>query len=294
MNPINPSNPINPANPINSTISGIYIIYILIPILLFITCYYDVLTWMYGRYISSDSYYSHGFIIPFVSAFLIWQKRSELKVTAVDFSWWGLILIIASVLIHIAGTILYVFSISGFSIFFLALGISLFLFGKNITRIIIFPLIFLIFMCPLPLAIINVISFPMKILVAKTGTGIVSLLGIPVIRDGFNITIPNGSLLVGNPCSGLRSLISFLALGAIFAYLINILYISKLILFVSAIPIALLSNIVRVPILILISHYWGIESAAPETFWHDASGIFVFVIGFIMLFAIGRLLEWKK
>ena len=284
----------NPANPINSTISGIYIIYILIPILLFITCYYDVLTWMYGRYISSDSYYSHGFIIPFVSAFLIWQKRSELKVTAVDFSWWGLFLIIASVLIHIAGTILYVFSISGFSIFFLVSGTSLFLFGKNITRIIIFPLIFLIFMFPLPMAFISAISFPMKILVAKTGTGIVSLLGIPVIRDGFNITIPNGSLLVGNPCSGLRSLISFLALGAIFAYLINILYISKLILFVSAIPIALLSNIVRVPILILISHYWGIESAAPETFWHDASGIFVFVIGFIMLFAIGRLLEWKK
>ena len=285
-------NPSNPTNPIN--LPRALITYGFPLLLIFAICYHSTLTWMYGRYISSDSYYSHGFIIPFVSAFLIWQKRSELKVTAVDFSWWGLILIIASVLIHIAGTILYVFSISGFSIFFLVSGTSLFLFGKNITRIIIFPLIFLIFMFPLPMAFISAISFPMKILVAKTGTGIVSLLGIPVIRDGFNITIPNGSLLVGNPCSGLRSLISFLALGAIFAYLINILYISKLILFVSAIPIALLSNIVRVPILILISHYWGIESAAPETFWHDASGIFVFVIGFIMLFAIGRLLEWKK
>ena len=285
----------NPANPINSTISSVrYIICILIVILLFITCYYDVLIWMLGRYLSPDSYYSHGFIIPFISAFLIWQKRNELRVTAVDFSWWGLILIIASILIHITGTILYVFSISGFSIFFLALGTSLFLFGKNITRIIILPLIFLIFMFPLPLAIINVISFPMKMLVAKTGVGIVSLLGIPVLREGFNITIPAGNLLIDNPCSGLRSLISFLALGAIFAYLINISYISKLIFFVSAIPIALLSNIVRVPILILISHCWGIESAAPETFWHDASGIFVFVIGFIMLFATGRLLKWKK
>lgn len=264
-----------------------------IPILLigFVACYHDVLAWMYGRYISSDSYYSHGFLIPFVSAFLIWQKRSDLKVTAVEFSWWGLILIIASVLIHIAGTILYVFSISGFSIFFLVSGTSLFLFGKNITRIIIFPLIFLIFMFPLPLAFITTISFPMKMLVAKVGVWIVNNLGIPTFREGFHITIPAGSLLVGNPCSGLRSLISFLALGAVFAYLIDMSNIRKLILFVSAIPIALLSNIVRVPILILISNFWGMEAAAPESFWHDASGVFVFVVGSLLLFTTERLLK---
>jgi len=277
----------------NSTISGIYIIYILISVLLFIACYHDVLGWMYGRYMGSDSYYSHGFIVPFVSAFLIWQKRNELRVTAVEFSWWGLILILVAALIHIAGTILYVFSLSGFSIFFFILGTSLFLFGRNITRIIIFPLVFLIFMFPLPQAFIGVISFPMKMLVAKAGVWIVNNVGIPAFREGFHISIPAGSLLVGNPCSGLRSLISFLALGAVYAYLIRMSNLKKWLLFLLSIPIALLSNIIRVPILIMISHFWSLSAAAPDSFWHDASGVFVFIIGLVMLFYSGKLLEWK-
>ena len=147
---------------INSTISGIYIIYILIPVLLFIACYHDVLTWMYGRCSSVDSYYSHAFLIPFVSGFLIWKKRQRLKSMTPEISLWGLIIITFAVLMHIAGTILYVFSISGFSIFFLAIGSSLFLFGRKITSEIKFPLSFLIFMFPLPLAILTAVSFPMK------------------------------------------------------------------------------------------------------------------------------------
>ncbi len=266
-----------------------------IPILLicFIACYYDVLTWIYSRYMSPESYYSHGFIIPFISGYLIWQNREELGKTSVKKSWWGFFLIIFSVLVHIAGTILYVFSLSGFSIFLLIFGITLFLFGKNITGIILFPLGYLILMLPLPMALIGSISFPMKMFVAKAGAEIISILGIPISREGFHITIPAGSLLVGNPCSGLRSLISFLALGAILAYLSNISGIKKYLLFFLSFPVAILSNVIRVPILILISHFWGLSAAAPDSFWHGASGVFVFILGGSALFCIGKLLEWK-
>lgn len=242
----------------------------------------------------SDSYYSHGFLIPIISGFLIWQKRKQIEETEFVFSWWGLWFILAAVLIHLLGTILYVFSISGFSIFFLIIGLSLFIFGRNITRIIFFPLIFLIFMFPVPEAFISTISFPMKMLVAKTGVDIVSFLGIPTFREGFNISIPAGNLLVGNPCSGLRSLISFMALGSVFAYIIDFSLTKKIALFLLSIPIAILSNIVRVPILILISHFWGLEAAAPDTFWHTASGVFVFVIGLAMLYMAGRILQWES
>jgi len=266
------------------------LICISIAIALFILCYHEVISWWYIRCSSADSYYSHGFLIPFVSGFLIWQKKNELKNIKPDGSLWGLGLIFFSVLIHLSGTILYVFSVSGFSIFFLIIGITLFIYGRQITQTILFPLGFTIFMFPLPLAFINKISFPMKMLVAKSGTLIVSLIGIPVLREGFHIIIPAGDLLVGNPCSGLRSLISFLALGALFAYMINTSNLKKWLLFILAVPVALLSNIVRVPILILISHYWGLEAAAPESFWHDASGIFVFILGFILLFTAGKIL----
>jgi len=270
-----------------------HIIYPSIVLLLFAACYHSTLSWMYVRFMSQDSYYSHGFIVPIVSGYLIWRKRTIFKERDPEVSWWGLVLIIASVLIHVTGTVLYVFSLSGFSIFFLILGTSLFIFGKDITRVILFPLVFLIFMFPLPLAFISAISFPMKLLVAKVGVWIVDSLGIPALREGFHITIPAGSLLVGNPCSGLRSLISFLALGAILAYLSGTSNIRKWILFFFSIPIALLSNIIRVPILILISHYWGLEVASPDSFWHNASGVFVFIVGILSMFYTGRLLEWK-
>ena len=120
--------------------------------IIFITAYHSTLMWMYGRYMSTDSYYSHGFLIPFVTAFLIWQKRKQIEETEFVFSWWGLWFILAAVLVHLLGTILYVFSISGFSIFFLVIGIVLFIFGKKITCVIFFPLIYLVFMFPVPKA----------------------------------------------------------------------------------------------------------------------------------------------
>ena len=271
-----------------------HLIFVPITVLLFIICYYDTLIWMYDRYMASDSYYSHGFIVPFVSGFFIWLKREELNAEKAEYSRFGLILIILAAIVHVLGIILYVYSISGFSIFILIFGVTLFLFGWKISSIIFFPLVFFIFMFPMPLAIISAISFPMKMLVAKAGVEIVRLLGIPVFREGFNISIPAGDLLVGNPCSGLRSLIAFLALGSVFAYMSSMSHVKKWVLFFLTVPIAIFSNMVRVPILILISHYWGLEAASTDSIWHDASGVFVFVIGLIMLFYSGRILEWKQ
>ncbi len=262
-------------------------------VVLFIASYHETLAWMYGRYTSPESYYSHGFLVPFVTAYLIWRKREQLGNEPATFSWWGLVLTVGGLLVHVFGTVIYVFSVSGFSIFLLILGMSLFLFGRRITRIILFPLAFTIFMFPLPSAFISIVSFPLKLFVAKSGAWIAGLMGIPIYLEGFYITIPAGSLLVGNPCSGLRSLITFLALGSILAYLSPVsLWRRGLILFLS-VPTAIVSNVIRVPLLIVISHYWGLEAARPEGFWHDASGIMVFVIGFILLVSFVRLLEWK-
>ncbi len=274
--------------------AGTHLIFVPILLVLFIACYYKELVWMYGRYMNTDSYYSHGFMVPFVTGYFIWLKKDELREVHFESSLLGLLLIVLALMMHITGTVLYVFSISGFSIFFLILGASLFLLGRDAVGRILFPLVFLIFMFPLPRAAINAVSFPMKMLVAKISVELIELMGIPIFREGFNITIPAGSLLVGNPCSGLRSLIAFLALGSVFAYLSDIPKPLKLLLFLLTVPIALLSNMIRVPILILISHHWGLEAAAPESVWHTASGVFVFAVGFVLLLLIGKLFEWKS
>jgi len=238
---------------------------------------------MYGRYISSDSYYSHGFIIPFVSGYLIWLKREELKATQVSTTWFGFCLVILAALLHLFGTAVYIFSVSGFSIWMLLVGSCLFVFGWKKTKKIAFPLLFLGFMFPVPLAFITIISFPLKMLAANYGVKLVELTGIPVFREGFNIIIPQGTLLVGNPCSGLRSLIAFLALGSLFAYMSNLSIARKWALFFLSVPVALLSNLIRVPILILWSYKYGLAAAASDTLVHTLSGFVVFVLGFMLL-----------
>ena len=275
--------------------SATVFICILIFLSLFIVCYHATLAWMYIRCRGIDSYYSHAFLIPIVSAWLIWQKRDQLKVLHPEISWLGLIIIGFAALLHIFGTILYVFSVSGFSIFFLIIGTVLFLFGKEITKAIGFPLAFLIFMFPLPLAVLTAIAFPLKVLAARTGVQIVEWFGIPVIREGFNIIIPGGNLVVvGNPCSGLRSLIAFMALGAVLAYLVDASVPKKVILFLLSIPIAILSNIIRVPILILVSHYYGLKAASPESVWHVATGMLVFIVGFMLFLTASKCLRWQR
>lgn len=257
---------------------------------LVIVGYSDIFVWMYGRYMGEDSYYSHGFLIPIVTAYLIWLKREKLQELSPKSSSLGFLLVVLAILMHVFGTAVYVFSISGFTLWILVVGISLALYGQEITRIILFPLCFLLFMFPLPSAMITMISFPLKVLVANIGVKIASLMGIPLLLEGFVITIPQGQLLVGNPCSGLRSLIAFLAMGALFAYFSHLSKARKIILFVLAVPIAIASNLVRVPILIFWSYKWGLESAAPDTLVHTGSGFVVFILGILLLMAAQRLL----
>lgn len=134
----------------------------------------------------------------------------------------------------------------------------------------------------------------MKKAVAAASVYLAGLSGVPIFRQGFQITIPAGNLLVDNPCSGLRSMISFLALGAFLAYLGRLSFAGRVILFVSAVPVALLTNMLRVSMLIMISHYWGIAAASPETMVHNASGVVAFILGFFLLAQGGALLEWKR
>jgi len=261
--------------------------------LLMALAYQTTLVWLYSRYMAADTYYSHGFFVPLVSLYFLYKLKEQFITKELKMSKAGFIVILFSVILHIVGTVLYVFSVSGFSLFFLVIGVSLFLFGSERTKVAWFPLLFLIFMFPLPLAVIELISFPLKIFAAKAGVWLVGLSGVPVYGEGFNIFIPAGRLLVGNPCSGLRSLIAFLAIGAILAYVSPFSINRKLILFAFAAPVALLSNIIRIPILVLVSHHWGLEAARPETLVHQGSGILVFVLGFLMLLFLEKVLKWQ-
>ena len=267
------------------------IIFLTLSFACFVYAFHGTFLWLYERYTNPDSHYSHGFLIPLITGYLIWRKRDELKNTVLSNSRIGLVLIVLALLIHIGSIWTHVFFTSGFSILLLLVGIILYLFGPEFTKKISFPLGFLIFMFPLPMGAISVFSFPLKLMVANLGTSLLSLFGFPIFREGAIVHLARTTLTIDDPCSGIRSLISLLALGALIAYISKTSILRKVILFVSAIPIAIFTNVLRVCALILAANWLGSQWAMPEHWFHTASGMGVFGISMVLIFLTMRALE---
>lgn len=267
------------------------IIKIIIVALLVVGIFVPAMISMAGRFTAADSYYSHGFLVPLVSAFLIWRKRKKLKELPIESSQAGLWILTGGLLLHIISTLLKINFGSYLAIIAVLEGLILYLFGKNINRQVIFPIAFLIFMVPLPSVVIIGISFKMKIFAAQIASYLANLIGISAVRDGSTIYLPNGQLMVGDPCSGLRSLISLLALGALFTQFVKGSAAKKNALFISAIPIALLSNMLRIIMLLWVTYVYGERAALG--FFHDFTGMLVFVFAFLGLIFATRILKCR-
>ncbi|MRR14202.1 exosortase, partial [archaeon] len=199
-----------------------YIIPCILLISAFCACFSTTFQWLHYKYELPESYYSHGYLIPFVSLYLIYINKEELKNVAVSSSLWGLILIFVALGVHYLGVIGAVNFISGFAIQLYVIGCSLYLLGNQITKKILFPLLFLAFMFPVPDEFLNIVALPIKSLATTFALMIVDILDIPYIRDGFNVHLSNAVYLVGTPCNGIRSLISFFALGFLIIHILRL------------------------------------------------------------------------
>lgn len=254
-----------------------------------IVAYIPTFIWMADRWNSKDSYYNHGILVPFISLFIVWLKREKLsKVSLVPVNA-GWIPFGAGIIIHAISALLRVYFTSGFSLLLTIPGLVLLFFGKKFLKELLFPILFLVSMMPLPLVTIANISFRLKIFAAQISTAALNGMGISAIREGSVIKTMHAYLMVEDPCSGIRSLIALISLGALMAYFSNTSKIKKTILFLSAVPIAIGSNIIRIITLALASEMYG-SKFATGTF-HDVMGILVFVFAFLGLSLVGKALE---
>ena len=231
-----------------------------------------------------DDNFSHGFLIPFITGFLIWQKRDQLKSEKLKASNWGLLIIAMGMLLHIAGTagaemftmrMAIVVTLTGLCFFY-------YFFGSKITISVIVPLAYLMFMIPIPAIIWNKIAFPLQLFAAKLSAQFIQFIDIPVLRQGNILQLPNTTLEVVDACSGLRSLTSLLALSAAFAYMVPLNNLGKWLLFGSAIPIAIIVNIVRLTVTAVLARYIGPETA--QGFLHELSGMVIFIAALVFLY----------
>ncbi len=253
--------------------------------------YSETFLWLYERYTNPDSHYSHGFLIPLISGYLFWKKIKENPGIRESGSKIGFLLIVLALMIHIGSVWTHIYFTSGFSMWLFAIGATLYLMGPAFTRKMSFPLAFLIFMFPLPMGAMDAVSFPLKLMVSSLAASFLKVFGSTIFIEGNVVHLAKTTLTIDDPCSGIRSLISLLALGALLAHFSKTTRVKKAGLFLVSIPIAIFTNVLRVCALILAANWLGGEWAMPEHWFHTASGMGVFGISLILLFTAMKGLE---
>jgi exosortase len=230
--------------------------------------------------------YSHGFLVPFFVAFLIWDKRKVLQSTPIHQSWLGVPLVVFSLAVLILGIYGVELFTSRMSFIFLMAGLIWTFFGWAMVRALRFPLLVLVLAIPFPAILFNQITFPLQLLASRIASDVLPLLGVPTLHEGNVIELPVMKLEVAEACSGIRSLMSLFTLAVFYGYFLERTTKRRVILALASIPIAVTANVARIVGTGLCVQYWDPEKALG--FFHEFSGWVMFVISLACLYLVHR------
>ena len=250
---------------------------------LLIAIYWSVVTKLvYDWYTQPD--FSHGFLVPLFSAYLVWTKRETLRKTPVRQSWAGVPLILLGIVTLFLGIYGAELFLARLSLLMLLGGLIWALAGREMLRELRFPLLALLLGIPWPKVIYNQITFPLQILASKLASAALPLFGVPVMRDGNIIQLPSMPLEVAEACSGIRSLMSLFTAAVFYGYFLEPSAKRRVILALAAIPIAVFANGARIVGTGLAVQYWDPDKALG--FFHEFSGWLIFVVSLILLYLL--------
>ena len=252
--------------------------------------FWPTLLWLNERFFEENSYYGHGWLIPPAIAFLLYQRRDIIIQNRPRPGWYGLVILIPGLLLHLFARFFGINFLSGLSLPIIIFGLVLTQWGWGRGRYILGPLLLTVFMIPLPGIWLISIVFQLKLYSAAIGVALGRILGITIIHNGIEIVLPTAPpgeiLTIGDPCSGLRSLISFATLGGFFSLLIPLTMGRRAIIFLSAIALAPISNILRVVGLIVLRQTVGPGILSGP--WHIILGVLIFFLCFLVLLQVIR------
>ena len=233
--------------------------------------------------------YSHGFLVPLFSLFLLWDKRKQIAATPVRPSWGGLPLVILGLTILIFGVFGADLFTSRISFVVLLTGLVWTFFGSQMLREVIFPILVLLLAIPFPAIVFNQITFPLQLLASRMASMILPLLGVPVLQEGNVIELPVMKLEVAEACSGIRSLMSLFTLAVFYGYFLERTTWRRGVLALASIPIAVAANVARIVGTGLCVQYW--DPAKALGFFHEFSGWVMFVISLACLYLVHRIMK---
>src|SRR5882757_5884461 len=255
--------------------------------------YAEILARLFTQWVN-DKNFQHGFFVPAFSLFLLWKNRKNLQKIAPIPSWSGLPLIIGGLFLLMLGDFGAELFLARISLLFLAAGLIILFHGWPLFRAVLFPWAVLILMIPIPVIVLQKVTFPLQILASKLASTVLPWLGVVVHREGNVIELATKKIEVVAACSGIRSLLTLLTLAIIYGYLLEDRKWVRVVLAIAAVPIAVVANSLRIVGTGLLIQYWDPEKA--EGFFHFFEGWLIFVVSLIMLFALhGVIIRiWKK
>ncbi len=255
---------------------------VVIAFALLILVFRDGLRVMVEWWLSREEY-SHGILIPFISCFLIWQKRYELIGANLKGEVSGLIAVLAGIGLLVVGELATIYSVIQYGFIVTLIGMFVSFIGWRGVRVLWAPLIFLVFMVPLPNFFYNSLSSELQLISSQLGVAVIRLFGISVYLEGNVIDLGGYQLQVVEACSGLRYLFPLTSLAFLCAYLYKGPIWQRLIIFLSSIPITIFMNSFRIGVIGVLVEYWGTSMA--EGFLHDFEGWIVFMASLGLLLA---------
>ncbi len=253
--------------------------------LLYLPAYIDLSTTVW----TTDEQ-GHGPIILAVSAWLLYSKRHELAAAPFNpVPWLGWPLLVFALALYALGRSQDIIMFEIGSQIALLIALLLLFKGVRALRIAWFALFFLLFMIPLPEALVAAVTGPLKSAVSAVATNVLYSLGYPVARSGVIISVGPYQLLVADACAGLNSMFTLEALGLLYMNLMNYTSVRRNVaLALLLIPISFAANIVRVCILVLVTYHFG--DAAGQGFVHGFAGMVLFMVALMLMLIVDKLL----
>jgi len=248
----------------------------------FLVLYLPVMGLLVSSWLASNVH-SYGFLVPFISLYLVWIKRKTLQQLQVKPSTlWGILIMLFAGLILVLGKAGGLGILQQLSLTVMIIGLILLLLGKTYLKELSFPVAYLFLMIPFLEDVLAPLHWPFQLLTAKQGVALLELMGFPALVEQQFIFLPHITLEVARVCSGINSLISIIAIGLPLAYLILRTWWGRVTLLLVGLVIGVMSNWLRV-VLIAVWTYSG--NFAMHGPFHIFQGMFAAWVGYAALFA---------
>ncbi len=235
---------------------------------------------------AGDDRYSHGFLVVPLAAWFAWEQRARFRAAEPRPAIFGLAAVIASLLVLATGVLGADLFLARVSMLGVIAGCVLYLYGWARLRVVAFSIGFLLLMIPLPAVVFNQLTLPLQLIASRLGETVIGWGGVPVLREGNILVLPQATLEVAQACSGIRSLVSLLTLAIAYGYFTERRLALRTVLALAALPLAILSNGLRVAWTGFATGYIG--ARATEPLFHETSGWLAFLGAFAVLIAVHR------